>query len=363
MCRKRPSDTHKLIRAELRAYVEKNVSLKQPERIALQGRRLALQRAIVQWAAAQSEYMPHISWARSSNDFTFAAIRGTPLNPTTNYFTAADPISTTSPPAPLPGFPQPPPPKNIAISNDLMDVDSIENVKLWLPSDVPPHVRHLVCSEAACRLELMLAKAELHDALIAVRKYRRAFCIIRAYYMGALSSKAPKMATTRRVGKIISAGLRINDYMLRYQRAWVRANALDPTGTWHLTYRYLEKSDIRGPNPGDDETDLAAVGRARPRDAGIGRYLQSWIWTNLSANDEPVDQVSPLAHSLFGSSKTRIFTGSCSMGKDERCCRPLGGRACAGSRGDAQDASGLRMAGTSPFQDGCLCRELIIASV
>jgi hypothetical protein len=304
---KRPSNTHLLIRAELRAYVEKNASLKQPERIALQGRRLALQRAIVQWAAAQNEYMPHISWARSSSDFTFSTIRGTPLHPTTNYFTEPAPIPTAPPPVPLLGLPQPPPPKNIAISNDLMDVDGIENIKLWLLSDIPTHVRHLVCSEAACRLELMLAKAELHDTLIAVRKYRRAFCIIRAYYLGALSSKAPKMATTWRIGKIVSAGLKINDYMLRYQQAWVQANTLDPTGAWHLTYRYLEKSDIRGPNPGDDKTDLAAVGRARPRDAGIGRYLQSWIWTNLSANDELVDQVSLLVYSLFSSSNARMY--------------------------------------------------------
>jgi hypothetical protein len=58
-------------------------------------------------------------------------------------------------------------------------------------------------------------------------------------------------------------------------------------------YQKLEQKDIRGPNPQDDITDLAAVGGRgpRPQTLRVGQYIQSWIWRTINAEDEPVDQV------------------------------------------------------------------------
>jgi hypothetical protein len=186
-----------------------------------------------------------------------------------------------------------------------MDVENIENVRLWLPSDIPVNARHKVsppvlpqiaetdefqvCSEMAIRAELSLMLAELHDNLVSVRKYRRAYCILAQHYLGAY--KPGSGMGTRKRSEMTQAGERIEAARLRYQHAWHAADALSPGGTWSSRFKWLEKKDIRGPNPGDDLTDLAAVRKPRARDQHVGRYEQSWIWTSVHANDEPDESV------------------------------------------------------------------------
>jgi hypothetical protein len=146
-----------------------------------------------------------------------------------------------------------------------------------------------VCSDMAINAELDLMRAELHDNLVSVRKYRRAYCVLAQHYLGAY--KPGSGMGTRKRSEMTQAGERIEAARLRYQHAWHAADLLSPGGSWSLRYKWLDKKDIRGPNPGDDMTDLAAVRKPRARDQHVGRYEQSWIWTSVQANDEPDESV------------------------------------------------------------------------
>jgi hypothetical protein len=250
--------------------------------------------------------MPHIKWARVQHDFTFSNIHGRPPNASLMYFnrpppshTAAEPNipPSTAPPSRSSG-PNPAAPVASASSssmemNDLMDIDGAEWMKLWLPSDVPLEHRLLVCSQRAVSIETMLLEAELNDSLVALRKWRRAYCLVRSFYLGVLAAEGVGSGTRKR-GEISHAAEKVDAARMRYQRAWDARNRLDHDGEWKLIFRELRKQDIRGPNPGDDSADLKAVSRRndrRERDQGVGRYEQSWIWLTLNTADEPNDQV------------------------------------------------------------------------
>jgi hypothetical protein len=124
--------------------VEKTPSLDQPGAIALQNKRISLQKAIYQWSLAQGEYMPHIKWARATDDFSFTTIHGDPPSDSLNYLTAG--VEGPGPPAlsRTPGVPatsqktaRSTSSRSHQATNDLMDINNAENINLWLPSDIP----------------------------------------------------------------------------------------------------------------------------------------------------------------------------------------------------------------------------------
>jgi hypothetical protein len=300
-------------RLNLRYYVETHKNLSQPEIIDLQTKRAILQRAIYNWSLAQGEYMPHIKWARAQHDFSFGKIHGRPPGSSLLYFSrtspspSADddtPLSNVRVPTPSPRIPtstsstsSPPTAATSASANvemnDLMDHEGAEWIKLWLPSDVPPEHRLQVCSQRAVQIETMLLDAELNDSLIALRKWRRAYCLVRSFYLGALAVNGVTSATRKR-SEISHAAEKVDAARIRYQRAWASRDRLDPNGDWKTTFRELRRDDIRGPNPGDDTEDLRAASRRRDRrerDQGAGRYEQSWIWLTLNTADDPNDQL------------------------------------------------------------------------
>jgi hypothetical protein len=287
-------------RFDLKLYLQKrSKDMSQPEMISLQHRRVALQKAIYQWSLAQGEYMPHIKWARAHDNFLFAILHGGPPNGsllymgTTKRVTSSLSIGVTIT-AQVPTQSNDPPPKKRpgGSTNNLMDISNAENIKLWLPSNVPFAVRHLVCSERAATTEATLLKTDIHDSLVAVRKYRRAFAVIRSHYLGALSDKTPNQKFTRKKAEIAQVGGRVETNTRHYQDSWERAVLLDPDADhWKTQYRELKKGDVRGPLPGDNTTDLAAVREIRVRDRGVGHQETSWIWLSVKADDECSNQV------------------------------------------------------------------------
>jgi hypothetical protein len=172
-----------------------------PERIALQNKRTALQRSIYQWSIAQGEYMPHVKWARSQNDFTFSVIHGRPPPGDLMYVASGQgSISASSIQAvTTPMGASSTRPVNVSSSqhgnkrkralngqsddtdpllsspvgptDSLMDVDHVEDIRLILPSDIPYQYQSYVCSQHAIDAEFTLLKAELHDSLVNIRKY------------------------------------------------------------------------------------------------------------------------------------------------------------------------------------------------
>jgi hypothetical protein len=130
-------------RIELQAYVKNNQKLSQPQRITLQSRRAALQRDIYRWSLSQGDYMPHLKYARANDDFSFTLIHGVPPTASISAVTPAPSssikIASLSPP---PGGAK----EHLdgALTNNIMDVDAAESIRLWLPSDVPAYARDVV---------------------------------------------------------------------------------------------------------------------------------------------------------------------------------------------------------------------------
>jgi hypothetical protein len=222
--------------------------------------------------------MPHLKWARCHDDFTFRVLLA-PANASTNMnveaTSAAPPISTTS-----------------SRNNDISDVDNIAEVRLWLPSDLPVNVRHLVASPEIIATEHELLIAEMHDCLVAIRKYRRALSVIRNDRRGNWQATSQNAAALQQRDQVSGVGDRIETNRVRYNDAWDSLQRLDPGGEWSLIYQKLEKADIRGPLISDDLTDILNH-RMRfkgPVELGQGTYVPSWIWqVQLSKSTEPTE--------------------------------------------------------------------------
>jgi hypothetical protein len=257
--------------------------------MALKARRAALQRDIFKFATAQGEYMPHIKWARHHDDFSFTAIHGSPplgsitLVQASHVLTSSTVIHVSEPLSV--------PPLARHKTNDISAVDRAEEIRLWLPSEIPNSVRHLVCSAAAASIEFDLLQAEVHDCLVNVRRFRRAHNVIRTNNRGDWKAGSEASVRTRRQRKISDIGVKIDKARVRYELAWMRSQTLRPNGSWTAIYKKLERKDIRGPNPADDITDLAmsnGKNHMRGTELGQGTYRQSWIWlVTLSGSDEP----------------------------------------------------------------------------
>ena len=256
--------------------------LTQAVQTELHTKQTVLLREIHKWTADQRLHMPHISWARDHNDFSFTLIGGCKFPPQT-----------------IPSYSLPSAgPQKASLShvhsNNLTDIEHAEYINLWLPSDVPAAIRHLVVPAEGLIAELELLVATLHDCLVAIRKWQRAYLVVRVNFRG--NYKAGKSVANTGRDKITDLGKKIEASFLQYQAAWHRAKSLSPDGDWQKIYRVLERKDIRGPNPADDASD-AAFARQRRKKAdgtsiGHGTYEQSWIWLSaLNGKDEPEEAV------------------------------------------------------------------------
>jgi hypothetical protein len=88
---------HVPYRHDIREYARTHGRLSLPEQTALQNQRIALQRDIFRWSTAQSQYMPHIQYARYVNNFDFKVIYGQPPLGEVDYASTAHPSTYTEP--------------------------------------------------------------------------------------------------------------------------------------------------------------------------------------------------------------------------------------------------------------------------
>jgi hypothetical protein len=284
---------------ELALSIAKAKKPSETELTAQKIRKTALQRDIFRWSLSQNALMPHIAFARAQDDFSFAGLRRHRSTPSDGE---SFPGSTSTIPTvgnSLPNgsvtnesAPSAPPHKPVT-TNNLSDIDEVTNMKIWLPLDIPSDVRSHVATPVLIQAELSLLTAELHDCLVMIRRYRRALVITRKTYRGDHNTSSVNAIRERQREKISGIGEKIETVKLRYQQAWRSASSLDPSGSWSLTFRWLDTKDIRGPSAADDLSDLAAIKlrkkiRQDVGDFGMGTYEKSWIWcVSLSDNTEP----------------------------------------------------------------------------
>lgn len=270
-------------RRDLLSWIRKNPKLKQSERTGLLIRKTALQRDIIKWTISQDYHMTHIQWARTNNDFTFNTLKSA-YKSKSGSSSAIPQLSDTSTTAPLPHQP-------VSPNYSLGDVENIASVKLWLPSDVPSIVRHLVASAELIAAERALLLADLHNCLVAIRKHCQALSAISRGRRGDWQAPSANAASAKQRERVTGIGIKVEEFRTRYTHAWDRLCYLDPDGNWLDTYKKLERADIRGPSISDDIDDLHArkwKKKGFPYDLGQGTYVQSWIWrVALNKSTEP----------------------------------------------------------------------------
>lgn len=142
-----------------------------------------------------------------------------------------------------------------------------EDIKLWLPSQLPAIHRTSDSVKAIAARESQLRRAQAFDALANIRRIRRIITGISLFRKLNLVGEGQRTATRLRSyydkfrGKIIHS-------VACYRGARDALLVLDPDGDWKSQLLELKMEDVRGPGKDEDEE----------KDVGEGRREISWIW-------------------------------------------------------------------------------------
>lgn len=194
----------------------------------LQEKRNALLSRIQNWREVQFIYTPHV-----------VSLISQALCPETN----APAASVSPPPESLP-----------------------EDIPLFLPSSLPPHVRALPELKEIGQLERRLREPQADDALAEIRRQRRVIqglWLFKRMNMSGMGNKPNTRMTTlyKRFDNKTSRAAE------KYRSAWRALTVLDPNGSWSGRLKELKKEDISG--PGKEPNDTSTTN---------SRYQLSWIW-------------------------------------------------------------------------------------
>ncbi|KAI9068488.1 hypothetical protein FKP32DRAFT_1561583, partial [Trametes sanguinea] len=210
-----------------------------------QEKRNVLMRRIDSWQSVQDMHMPMVAALRASSSSSSSPSSSSP--------------SSAHPSSVLPS-----------------SVPKAEDVKLWLPSALPPSLILLESLHGLRKKEARLRLAQLSDSLDNIRRVRRVLAAISDYSKTHVAGSGQR-PTTRM--QDLYARFRTKEWRAvnRYRAAHEAMKALQPDGDWSSTYRPLLDEDLRGPRKDDDDLDS-------PRFTSEGRYEISWIWLTPGAN-------------------------------------------------------------------------------
>ena len=199
----------------------------------LQNKRNALYRLIQNWRKVQLVYIPHVASLLSQSQ---------------------------------------PPPEATSLSTPLPPDTLAENLPLFLPSSLPPHIHALPELKEICNLELRLCQPQADDALANVRRQHRVIQGLWLFKRLNVSGTGNRPNT-----RMISLYKGFNDKTDRaaekYRSAWHALSTLDPGGSWLLQLHELKPKDISGPGRDPDETKITN-----------SCYQPSRIWLAQRAN-------------------------------------------------------------------------------
>ncbi|PIL23673.1 hypothetical protein GSI_13422 [Ganoderma sinense ZZ0214-1] len=140
-----------------------------------------------------------------------------------------------------------------------------DNIRLWLPSAIPPTLRGATVSPGLIDKERCLRIAQADDALEDLRHCRHILTGVnefRRYNVDGMGQHTE--------GKVRTMYSNFKDKQQRaanrYRAARAALLSLDPNGDWRSHFKDLKQTDIQGPGR-DDNTAL-----------GEGYYEISWIW-------------------------------------------------------------------------------------
>ncbi len=246
----------------------------------------ALTRRIDTWQSMQDLHMPVVAQFRQSGNpaglavflatttSSAAAASATPApDATSGTSTTATPTQTTARPTAAPRTASrtansdstPPPSTSPSGASDAPapGVAKAENVKLWLPSALPPVLRASLPAGLADK-ERRLRIAQADDALEDLRRLRRIITGIADFSRLNISGTGQRTG-----GKVRTLFTKFQDKVHRaaerYRAARAALVSLDSGGDWEARLKELRDADIRGPGR---ENDVESE----------GRYQMSWIW-------------------------------------------------------------------------------------
>lgn len=147
-----------------------------------------------------------------------------------------------------------------------------ENLKLWLPSEMPAATRTLGCVQDLPDKECRLRLAQADDALHELRRQLRVSATILDFKKNTVGGTSQRNGLRTR-----TLMMRFHDKThrcaRRYDTAFVALLSLDPNGVWQHRLRRLDHSkDLRLPGR-DKEEDADPKKRVSE-----GRREISWIW-------------------------------------------------------------------------------------
>jgi hypothetical protein len=155
-----------------------------------------------------------------------------------------------------------------------------EQVPLYLPSSLPPHIRNQAELRDISDKEQRLREAQADDSLAHIRRLRRVIQGMWQFKKISISGTGNR-PNTRMLTTYQSLANNIQKYAYIYRSAYGALKVLDPSGKWSQRLRPLLDRDISG--PGKDPEDPTQN----------GRYEPSWIWLvvqNPSSEFEVVEE-------------------------------------------------------------------------
>lgn len=159
----------------------------------------------------------------------------------------------------------------VAADLDAIDTTTLadrpEDVKLYIPSSLPPSARDAQCISELPHLEYRIRCAQAAHFLDAIRLFRR---LIRAVTKKTrVHIYGTQRTTTRTHGLYDKATTKQARAVSGYRASRNAISALAPNeefGSWKTIFLELKDSDIRGPGCEAEEPSAS-------------RFIQSWIWT------------------------------------------------------------------------------------
>lgn len=154
-----------------------------------------------------------------------------------------------------------------------------ENVKLFLPSQLPSSLWGTGCMLGLHEIELKLRIAQISDTFEQMKQHLCVYSSAVHYKITQVSGPGQKANTRARV-LLIRLKEKVTRCAERYKVSRAALQILSPTGDWQEHFRPLLAGDIKGPNGCSLDDPVAAMSKRPKRSRGTGEGLRqvSWIW-------------------------------------------------------------------------------------
>ncbi|KAI9056575.1 hypothetical protein FKP32DRAFT_1616036 [Trametes sanguinea] len=163
------------------------------------------------------------------------------------------------------------------------DTESIEDVRVGLPSEIAPTHRSAVCPSRLSDMEAHLREAQCRDAL---RDLRNKLHVIDHLYRYKQTNVRHQGPNTRVRADLASQDAKKDRAAEKYRRARRAKLALSGPGPWELELRVLQDADIRAIE--DDDPEEVERRKRKRGDKGAtseGHRTLSWIWRGADSDN------------------------------------------------------------------------------